>query len=169
MSVIALNYLTETTITNPSIIQFGLAAEDEARQLAYNARRHGHKNARIIQSNADWSRRAGLAFRKQWATLGGQTLNQTVLSDSKNYSSEIAKSLLLPESQTRYQQLERLLATSIEFTPRRRNDVDVIILFANSQQAKSIKPLLAYHYASKLPVYSSSHIHDGVEGNSTEI
>lgn len=166
VSVIALNYLTETTITNPSIIQFGLAAEDEARQLANNARRNGHKNAIIIQSNADWSRRAGLAFRQQWATLGGQTLNQTALSDPKNYSSEIAESLLLPQSQARYQQLERLLATSIEFTPRRRNDVDVIILFANSQQAKSIKPLLAYHYASKLPVYSSSHIHDGVEGNS---
>jgi len=166
MSVIALNYLTETTITNPSIIQFGLAAEDEAKQLANNARRNGYKNAIIIQSNADWSRRAGLAFRQQWATLGGQTLNQTALSEPKNYSSEIAESLLLPQSQARYEQLERLLATSIEFTPRRRNDVDVIILFANSKQAKSIKPLLAYHYASKLPVYSSSQIHDGVEDNS---
>ncbi|MAV75691.1 MAG: hypothetical protein CL691_03620 [Cellvibrionales bacterium] len=166
ISVIALNYLTETTITNPSIIQFGLAAEDEALQLANNARRNGHKNAIIIQSNADWSRRAGLAFRQRWATLGGQTLNQTVLSEAKNYSSEIAKSLLLPQSQARYQQIERLLDTSIEFTPRRRDDVDVIILFANSQQAKSIKPLLAYHYASKLPVYSSSHIYNGVESNS---
>ncbi|MBQ77782.1 MAG: penicillin-binding protein activator, partial [Cellvibrionales bacterium] len=166
VSVIALNYLTETTISNPSIIQFGLAAEDEARQLANNARHHGHKNAIIIQSNADWSRRAGLTFREQWAVLGGQTINHTALSEPKNYSSEIAESLLLPQSQARHKQLERLLATSIEFTPRRRNDVDVIILFANSEQAKSIKPLLAYHYASKLPVYSSSHIHDGVEGNS---
>ncbi len=164
--VIALNYLTETSITNPSIIQFGLAAEDEAQQLAENARRNGHKNALIIQSNADWSRRAGLAFKKRWATLGGQILNQTVLSESENYSSGIAKSLLLPQSQMRYQQLEKLLATSIEFTPRRRDDIDVIILFANSQQAKSIKPLLAYHYASKLPVYSTSHIHDGIDGNS---
>ena len=166
MSVIALNYLTETTISNPSIIQFGLAAEDEAFQLASNARRHGHKNAIIIQSNADWSRRASLAFRQRWAALGGEILNHMALSDPKNYSSEIAESLLLPQSQARHKQLERLLAVPIEFTPRRRNDVDVIILFANSQQAKSIKPLLAYHYASKLPVYSSSHVHDGIKGNS---
>tara|TARA_B100000767_G_C19754785_1_gene532458 strand:+ start:30 stop:1892 length:1863 start_codon:yes stop_codon:yes gene_type:complete len=165
VSVIALNYLSETNINNPLIVQFGLAAEDEARQLAEIARRNGHENAIIMQSDADWSRRASYAFREHWATLGGEILNHTVLSASKNYSAEIAQSLLLPQSQARHKNLEKLLATSIEFTPRRRNDVDTIILFANSQQAKSIKPLLAYHYAATLPVYSSSHIHDGIEGN----
>ena len=74
--------------------------------------------------------------------------------------------MLLPESQNRLKRLQQLTTSNLEFTPRRRQDIDLIVLFTNSAQAKSIKPLLSYYYASKIPVYSSSHVFDGQTKNS---
>lgn len=146
-----------------NIIQFGLAAEDEALQLANIARETNFRNAIIIQSSADWSKRASHVFSQQWTASGGTIVGNTTLTEAKNYSAEIEKSLLLPTSNARHQRLENIIGQRIEFTPRRRNDIDVIVIFANSKQTRSIKPLLAYHYAGKLPVYGSSHINNGIE------
>jgi len=146
-----------------NIIQFGLAAEDEALQLANIARETNYQNAIIIQSSADWSKRASHVFSQQWMASGGTIVGNTTLTEAKNYSAEIENSLLLPTSNARHQRLENIIGQRIEFTPRRRNDIDVIVIFANSKQTRSIKPLLAYHYAGKLPVYGSSHINNGIE------
>ncbi|MDA8963152.1 penicillin-binding protein activator [Pseudomonadales bacterium] len=146
-----------------NIIQFGLAAEDEAQQLAKIARESNYRNAMIIQSSAGWSKRASRVFSEQWAASGGAIVSNTTLTEAKNYSVEIENSLLLPSSHARHERIENIIGQRIEFTPRRRNDIDVIVIFANSKQTRSIKPLLAYHYAGKLPVYSSSHINNGIE------
>ena len=146
-----------------NIIQFGLAAEDEALQLAQTARDNNYRNAMIIQSSANWSKRASRVFSEQWLASGGAIVSDTTLTEAKNYSAEIESSLLLPTSRARHKRLENIIGQNIEFTPRRRNDIDMIVIFANSKQTRSIKPLLAYHYAGKLPVYSSSHINDGLE------
>ena len=146
-----------------NIIQFGLAAEDEAQQLAKIARESNYRNAMIIQSSAGWSQRASQVFSEEWIASGGAIVGNTTLTEAKNYSVEIESSLLLPTSNARHKRLENIISQRIEFTPRRRNDIDIIVVFANSKQTRSIKPLLAYHYAGKLPVYSSSHINNGIE------
>jgi outer membrane PBP1 activator LpoA protein len=146
-----------------NIIQFGLAAEDEAQQLAKTARESNYRNAMIIQSGAGWSKRASRVFSEQWTSSGGTIVGNTTLTEAKNYSAEIESSLLLPTSNARHKRLENIIGQRVEFTPRRRNDIDIIVIFANSKQTRSIKPLLAYHYAGKLPVYSSSHINNGIE------
>ena len=56
-----------------------------------------------------------------------------------------------------------MLATNIEFTARRRQDIDVVFLLSRSgPEARSIKPLLAYHYAGSLPVFATSSIYSGL-------
>lgn len=160
--IIALNYISDGLPPPPNVIQFGLASEDEASQIAIAARDQNYRNALLIQSDADWSRRASQAFSQQWIASGGKILSNTVLTEAANYSKEIESSLLIPESHARHTRIENIIGQKIEFTPRRRHDIDVIIVFANSKQSKSIKPLLSYHYAGKLPVYSSSHVNDGL-------
>nr|WP_276205903.1 penicillin-binding protein activator [Halioglobus japonicus] len=55
-----------------------------------------------------------------------------------------------------------MLAEPVEFTPRRREDVDAIFLLArNAAEARSLKPLLAFHYAGALPVYATSSVYHG--------
>ncbi len=161
--IITLNYLANGMPPPLNVIQFGLAAEDEAIQLAHAARIKNYRNALILQSSSDWSRRASDAFIQQWQADDGVVLSNTILSVPDNYSKEIESSLLLPDSQQRLQRIQNIIGQTMEFTPRRRNDIDIIILFANSKQAKRIKPLLSYHYAGRLPVYSSSHVNDGVK------
>ena len=56
-----------------------------------------------------------------------------------------------------------MLATNIEFTARRRADIDAVFLLARSgEDARSLKPLLAFHYAGDLPVFATSSIYSGI-------
>jgi outer membrane PBP1 activator LpoA protein len=56
-----------------------------------------------------------------------------------------------------------MLSTRVEFSARRRQDVDVVFLLArNGAEARSLKPLLAFHYAGSLPIYATSSIYNGV-------
>ena len=55
----------------------------------------------------------------------------------------------------------------MEFTPRRRNDIDFIFLLANPRQGRQINPTLAFHFADDIPVYSMPSIYDG-EDNQAE-
>jgi outer membrane PBP1 activator LpoA protein len=49
----------------------------------------------------------------------------------------------------------------IKFTPRRRQDADVLFLSANSVEARLINPQLHYYTPSSLPVYATSSIFSG--------
>ena len=160
--IIALNYLNNKNIINKNIIQFGLASEDEAEQLAFEAIQNGHKNAIILQTNFDWAYRASDSFEKKWNELGGKIINHTVLTDEKKYSIQIEKALNLSNSQLRHDKIEKLLDGQLSFSPRRRQDFDIFIIFSNNGQINTIKPLLDYHYSSDIPVYGSSHINDSV-------
>jgi outer membrane PBP1 activator LpoA protein len=71
--------------------------------------------------------------------------------------------LSLQASEQRAADLRALLGTDIEFTPRRRQDVDVVFLLSQrGAEARSIKPLLAFHYAGDIPVYTLSNIYNGI-------
>ena len=58
-------------------------------------------------------------------------------------------------------ELRNLLAVNIEFSPRRREDIDALFLSASNTQARQIKPMLAFFFADDIPVYSTSSIYDG--------
>ena len=58
--------------------------------------------------------------------------------------------------------IRSIFGSDTEFTPRRRQDADVVFLFSqNDSEARSIKPLLAFHYAGDLPVFALSNIYNG--------
>jgi outer membrane PBP1 activator LpoA protein len=73
----------------------------------------------------------------------------------------IKESVNLPRSEARARELERLLGQRLEFTPRRRQDVDFVFMLARPQDARSIMPTLAYHYSGDLPVYTLSRVYAG--------
>ena len=153
--VLALNYLTSSLPPPSNVIQFGLAAEDEASQLAGYASEAGLKSILVLHTDRDWANRATETFATRWRSLGGTLLSQT-LSAQANYQKEIGAALGVLESEQRKQQLQGLMGKKFEFKPRRRQDIDAVVVFSNSKQLAAIKPLLAYHYAGKLPVLSSS-------------
>jgi len=102
------------------------------------------------------------ALRKQWQRLGGTVSATATYSSLEDYSSSMSLAMNLPASEQRARGVRSMLATNVEFTARRRQDLDAVFLLCKSgAQARSLKPLLAYHYASDLPVYATSSIYRG--------
>ncbi len=171
--ILTLNY-TETPYgsaanleTPEGFYQFGLAAEDEARQVARQAYLDGHRFALLMAPDRDWSLRSAQAFTQEWQAQGGEVVSSNYFVDNGSYSEMIQRALLIDDSQARRQELQRLFGAQLEFEPRRRKDLDMIFLIANPEQGRQIKPTLAFHYASDVPVYATSHIYSGVQDSKT--
>jgi len=160
--VLALNY-PDAPPAEPlkGFYQFGLAVEDEARQVARQAFLEGHRQAMVIIPTQEWSERSARAFTDEWEKLGGVVVNRTQFVSGANYSNLVKDAMLIEQSQVRTRQLQELLGIKLESSPRSRSDVDMIFLIADPAQARQIKPTFAFHYAGKIPVYSTSQVYSG--------
>lgn len=158
---LALNYAETPHADLAQLYQFGLAVEDEAQQVAQQAWRDGHRRAMILAPNSSWGDRSVETFWKEWQALGGEVSRDYRFEDNGDYLGVIASALQITDSKERARELRRILGRSVEFEPRRRQDVDMIFLVANTQQARQIKPTLAFHYAGGLPVYATSQVYNG--------
>lgn len=146
----------------PGLYQFGLAPEDEARQVAERARWDGHDAALVLMPEGTWAERVYQAFADRWAELGGTVLEiQRFPAQQVDFGGTIQALLNLDDSRNRHRALTRLLGRSLEFEPRRRQDADFVFLLAQTREARLIKPQLRFHHAADLPVYSTSSVFTG--------
>jgi outer membrane PBP1 activator LpoA protein len=162
--ILALNRAEQTMpAAGSALVQLSLSPEDEAVSVAELAFGTGARRALIISPAGEWGSKMQTALRERWASLGGTVASSATYSSYDDYSSSVKSALALDASEQRARDLRAVLGTNIEFTPRRRQDPDVIFLLSrNGNEARSIKPLLAFHYAGKLPVYALSGIYSGV-------
>ncbi len=167
--ILALNYVNETTAsstpsTQPMIAhrtkdtdgfyQFGLAAEDEAAQIADQALLDGHQSAALIYPDTEWGKRIIQSFVKRWRSQGGQLATTLAFSDNpEKLAPAIKKMLSLKQTPQIIQGVKPL--------PQHRTDIDFIFLLATPNQARQIKPILNFYYAANIPVYATSHIYVG--------
>ncbi|WP_049723566.1 penicillin-binding protein activator [Gilvimarinus polysaccharolyticus] len=154
---------TNHSLFAPALYQFGLAAEDEARQIARHAHLQGHRRAMIIAPDIDWAERSVDAFIQQWQQLDGEIIALSRYIGAGDYSEVIKRALLVDDSEQRHDQLRKIIFTNSHFEPRRRKDVEMIFLIANPPQARQIKPTLAFHYAGDVPVFATSQIYNGTD------
>ena len=160
--VLALNQIEDTALFNTALYQFGLAPEDEAREVARLAWREGFTRTIALLPDTDWGERVYAAFATEWQQLGGEILEAERYDNSRTDHGKIISSVLkLDDSKARQQQLTRHLGTNLEFEPRRRQDVDFVFLVASSRQARLIRPQLRFYRASSLPVYTTSRVYSG--------
>jgi len=142
----------------PGLLQFGLAPEDEAVLAAQFALSQGYTQAVTLTAQNNWGERLLTAFSEAFVNGGGIVLEEARFSTRDNdHSIAITGLLNLDESKQRYRQVSNLLGPDIEYEARRRLDVDFIFLAAQANQARLIRPQLKFHYASRLPVYATSH------------
>lgn len=165
--VLALNHsehfdTAAAEILPANLFQLGLSPEQEARQVAERAWLDGHSRAAIITPDTDWGERVAKAFSTRWRQFGGHVVEkQTYEPQQSDYSLPIKRLLNVDESQQRQKDLQRLLGKSLEFIPRRRQDIDFIFMAAAAKQARLIKPQLRFHHAPTVPVYATSHSYSG--------
>lgn len=160
--VLALNHIDVQALFRPELYQFGLAPEDEAREVAHRAWQEGHTRAIVLTPEGDWGDRVTTAFIDQWLQLGGYILEQQRYNPAEaDHGPAISALLNLDSSKQRKTRLVRLLGQGLEFEPRRRQDVDFIFLLARPEQARLIRPQLRFYRASSVPVLSTSHVFSG--------
>ncbi|MEH6626947.1 MAG: penicillin-binding protein activator [Motiliproteus sp.] len=157
---LALNY-SENPQPTENLFQFGLRGEDEAIQAARRAWADGHRKALSLTPATDWGQRTHNAFVDEWLLLGGELIAQQSFTGENDFSEKISNMLSVDDSQQRYRDLLQFASDKVEFKTRRRQDVDFVFLTALARDARQIKPTLAFHYASKLPVYATSHVYQG--------
>lgn len=164
---LALNYTDNALRYSPNFYQFGLAPEDEIRQVADLARAAGLTNAAIIAPAGNDYLRLQDAFSGYWQSLGGEVVSRATFSGDNEFPQVIKHLLGIDASESRAARITGLLPRStVEFTPRRRQDIDFIYVMANPRQGRQIKPTLAFYFAGDIPVYSLSAIYDGLERES---
>jgi len=143
------------------LFQFSMAVEHEAKQVAEKAWRDGHRRVLIVAPAGGWGDRSTSAFKQTWLELGGDILDERRYRDQRSYSNLIESSVAVNQSKDRKVRLQSMLGTKLEFEPRSRRDIDFIFLPSYSHQAKQLKPLLAFHYAGDIPVYSMNQVYAG--------
>ncbi len=164
--VLALNRLDGEEVTAPgnsALVQFALAPEDEARDIATLAFGQGARTALIMRPAGEWGSKVAEALIERWQALGGNIANSVTYNGREDYSDSVKDALGIPASEQRAQEVGGIFGSRLEFNARRRQDVDAIFLLSsNGAEARSLKPLLAFHYAASVPVYAISSIYSGI-------
>ncbi|MDD2160361.1 penicillin-binding protein activator [Pseudomonas sp. MIL19] len=161
ITTLALNYSEGAQEGPAQLFQFGLAAEDEAREVARRAWAEGMRRAVALVPAGEWGDRVLAAFRQDWQAQGGTLIAAEHVDQPVELARQIAELFQLRESEARGKRLQNTLGTAVAATPSRRRDVDFIFLAATPQQAQQIKPTLAFQYAGDVPVYATSHLFTG--------
>lgn len=168
--VLALNRLNEQ-VQKENLFLFGLAPEDDAVAAANYAISAGHQRAVILSPTGDWGNRISSAFSETWLENGGTLLNQAYYDVNQSDFSAVIKPLLaIDASKERQQRLKQTLGgVSLEFEPRRRQDIDFIFLVARPLKARQLLPQLKFHRSGQLPVIATSHAYSGQENSQQDI
>ena len=164
---LALNYTDDMQLRQTELYQFGLAPEDEIAQAITLAWDAGHRNAAVITPRSDSYLRLQSIFSELWLAKGGNLVARANYSGDGDYVDVIKRVMTIDSSEARRDRLLDLLPrNTLEFTPRRRRDLDFIFLIANPRQGRQLKPTLAFYFAGDIPVYSMPSIYDGQENES---
>jgi len=160
--VLGLNYLPQDRSAPQGLYQYGLSAEDEARQIAGRLIRERRDQILALIPRGEWGDRVERALLTRLHAGGGVALDIERFSPEDDLRTVTADLLGISESRDRAIEVERTLGINIEFEPRRRQDADAIVMVAEPTLARQFRPLFAFYFAGDLPVYSPSIIYEGV-------
>ncbi len=160
-TVLALNTSDSGGPSRPGFFQFALNPEDEAAQVAARARAGG-KRALLLAPDTAWGNRVMAAYREAWRGAGGEIVAEVPYRETTSaYIDAVKHSLNVDRSEARTAELRRTLNLPLHGEPRRRHDVDVILLAGFPANARQIMPQLRYFRAEAIPVFATSHVYGG--------
>jgi len=159
---LALNYSVDLSQYPPNLYQFSLSPEDEAHQTAQRTWLDGYVNGATLTPVGNWGQRIYNAYSERWQQLGGHIVaHETYNPSESDFSGPIRHLLAIDQSRNRHRRLEIVLKRDIEFTPRRRQDIDFIFIAAHPREGRLIRPQLRFYHASRVPVYATAAVFSG--------
>ena len=161
--VLALNQPERCAKASGQILRYGLDVVDEIDQLSRTMAWQGVRRVMVVTHRRAWSARARDRFQGRWAVLGGEVIADIEYATQRELPGKMTAAMLLSDSERRHADAERLLGGRLGFVPRRRQDIDGILLLASPKQARITRPLVNFYYGRDIPVYSVSRMHAGDE------
>ncbi len=159
---LALNETNNSGRLPANLYQFGLSPRDEASLVAKRAWRDGHRAALVIAPQNAWGQGIANNFKSAWQQRGGRIIGAMSFNRQTNLKLAVKQLLHIDQSDARDKNINQILGSrKIKFTPRRRNDADMIFIVAMPTAARQIRPLLNFYYARRLPIYATSIIYAG--------
>ncbi|PXX90115.1 LppC family lipoprotein [Marinobacter vulgaris] len=159
--VLGLNYLPGDTEAPSGLYQFGLSAEDEARQIADRMTAEDIDQVLVLIPAGGWGDRLEAALLNRLEQNEGVALDIERYYREDNLRAVTADLLGITVSRNRAIDVERTAGINVEFEPRRRQDADGIVMVAEPTVARQFKPLFAFYFGGELPVYSPSMVYEG--------
>jgi outer membrane PBP1 activator LpoA protein len=147
-----------------NLYQFGLSTIDELIQIADRAWVKGHKNILMIAPQNSWGNRSSEFFNQYWTSKGGNLSESLHYPLSVNDFTKVLKEPLhIDLSEQRGLAIKRYINSRVQYTARRRQDIDLVVMLGYPLKARQIKPALDFLYAANIPVIATSHIYNGVQ------
>ena len=157
---LALNFIPDGEPLPARFYQFALAPEDEARQVAERLLASGRRVGVALVPAGEWGTRVLAAFQTALVAGGGTlTASRNFATGTTDYSEPLVQILGFDESQRRFRALTNAVGP-LQFTPRRRDDLQFVFLAGQPVQGRLVRSQLKFHYAGDLPVFSISDIYD---------
>lgn len=167
-AVAAMDHSVPTVLLNdiesrvkPNAYQFGLSPMNEARQVAFRARKNGHLRTLIIAPANSWGDEVLAAFTNQWTSSGGQVVDVMRYSETQNIAPAVKNILHAVETPRPSAHHSLSDISKVKAESRRRQDFDMIFLLAYPSKARQIMPMLRYYFAGDVPVYATSAVYTG--------
>lgn len=126
-----------------------IGKEKEYEDLLKYAKAKGNLNSLIINDKNTLDKSS---LNEIWTELNGKNLGSYTL-DIKSDQNLLSKILLIESSEERARKLSRAISEKIESIPRRRMDIDSIIMTVSLKTARSLKPELEYNFGESISVY----------------
>ncbi|TVP50880.1 MAG: penicillin-binding protein activator [Halomonas sp.] len=143
LPTLALNYGNSDNNQAQRLFQYGLSAEDEARQAARRAWQDGHRQMSMMVPDNGWGRRVGEAFWNEWQRQGGEITNAVRYNPESSVSNAVQTAL------------------NVSGERARLGNIDALFLLALPEYARQVPPTMDYYYAPNLPIYATSHLYEG--------
>ncbi|MGA8706870.1 MAG: penicillin-binding protein activator [Steroidobacteraceae bacterium] len=162
MPVLALNFLPSDHPAPNGFYQFALSPEEEARLVAQRLLADGHHRGIALLPRGDWGARVGDAFTRELIAGGGSLIATASYDPTEHdYGSELQAVLHIDDSIARHQRLQSVIGGKLNFEPRRRGDIEFILVAApNATTARLLEPQIKFFYAGDVPNYALSNAYE---------
>lgn len=152
--IVALNRPSSGPRLTPkrNLVQLAQVVEDDAAAIAREINVQNLKRVLLILGDDYWCVRAAISFRNTINTAV-VVAAETVLSDLGESTESVANLLRVTQSNTRQADVATVTRRSIEFTARRRQDIDAIVAFVDQDEFSALSAALYYHFAGDVPVF----------------
>ena len=156
---LALNFSDAPPPLDGHLYSFGLDAIDEVDQLARSAHERDFRRVVLLSDDSQLSQRQLERFRERWHAIAAEDVADALTLTDLNLNAfrrDFERMLLIEGSRQRTAALTRLLGRELISEARRRQDLDLLVMFANPVAARSLRPLVSFLYAGDLPLWATS-------------